>query len=112
MSFLPLLSISMSEVKAADAGLASAFGNVSMQIGAALGLAVLGSISVDHARALLAHGDSLPVAQSGGYQLAFLLAAVSVVAGLAVVVTFLRTGGGARRQSARVELEQTEAEAA
>ena len=49
MSFRPLLTISMSEVARADAGLASAFGNVTMQIGAvllagasvAVGLAVL-----------------------------------------------------------------------
>src|SRR5467141_3402746 len=42
MAFLPLLVISMSEVPMADAGLASGFSNVAMQIGGALGLAVMG----------------------------------------------------------------------
>ena len=114
MSFLPLLTISMSDVPPADAGLASAFGNVAMQIGAALGLAVLGSVSVDHTKALLAGGASLPAALAGGYQLAFLLAAGSVASGLAVVLAFLRTSGGtpAGRRTSRVGLEEIEAEAA
>jgi len=45
MSFLPLLTISMSEAPMADAGLASGFSNVLMQVGGALGLAVIGTIS-------------------------------------------------------------------
>ncbi len=116
MSFLPLITISMSEVAPADAGLASAFGNVTMQIGAALGLAVLGSVSVDHTKALLAGGASLPAALTGGYQLAFLLAAVSVAIGLAIVVIFVPTPGGtAGRRVPRVEtvdVGDMEAEAA
>ena len=55
---MPLLTISMSEVPAADAGLASGFGNVTMQIGAAIGLAALGTISTSHAQALVAQGHS------------------------------------------------------
>ncbi|MFI5210870.1 MAG: MFS transporter [Gemmatimonadales bacterium] len=115
MAFMPLLTISMSEVPAADAGLASGFGNVTMQIGAAVGLAVLATISTAHARALVAQGQSLPAALTGGYQLAFLLAAASVVAGLVVVLAVLRTsdgGGGARRRELPFELDKREAEAA
>ena len=116
MSFLPLLTISMSEVAPADAGLASAFGNVTMQIGAALGLAVLGSLSVDHTKTLLAEGASLPAALTGGYQLAFLLAGASVAVGLALLLALLRTAGGATgRPVSRVaveQLEEIEAEAA
>jgi EmrB/QacA subfamily drug resistance transporter len=115
MAFMPLLTISMSEVPAADAGLASGFGNVTMQVGAAIGLAALGTISTAHAKALLSQGDALPAAMTAGYQLAFLLAAACVVAGLAVVLLTLRTsgGGGTRREVARREYEgRTEAEAA
>src|SRR6185437_5275265 len=50
MSFMPLVTISMSEVPAADAGLASGFGNLTMQIGGAVGLAVVGTISAGHSR--------------------------------------------------------------
>ena len=45
---------------ARDAGLASGIVNVSMQISGALGLAVLGTISTDHTRSLVADGHALP----------------------------------------------------
>jgi EmrB/QacA subfamily drug resistance transporter len=112
MAFMPLLTISMSEVPLADAGLASGFGNVTMQIGAAVGLAALGTISTAHANALVASGDPLPAAMTGGYQLAFLLAAACVAAGIAVVLTVLRSSGGdRRREPVRVEFDDGEAEA-
>ena len=116
MAFMPLLTISMSEVPAADAGLASGFGNVTMQIGAAVGLAVLGTVSTAHARALMAQGESLSAALASGYQLAFLLAASSVMAGLFVVMAVLRSsdGRGSMRRSepARLEIDEAQAEAA
>ena len=90
-AFLPLLTIAMSEVAPADAGLASGFSNVTMQVGGALGLAALGTISTEHARALFAEGDPLPVALTGGYQLGFVLAAIAVIAGLAIVLTVIRS---------------------
>ena len=111
-SFLPLLTISMSEVKPADAGLASGFSNVTMQVGGALGLAALGTISTDHAKALLAQGYPIPMALTGGYQLGFLLAAVSVAAGLAVVLTVLRGRDTRLNERVGVDLEESEAEAA
>jgi len=115
MAFMPLLTISMSEVPAADAGLASGFGNVMMQVGAAVGLAALGTVSTAHAKALLLQGDALPTAMTAGYQLAFLLAAACVVAGLAVILLTLRRSGGpgVRRELARREYEaRSESEAA
>jgi EmrB/QacA subfamily drug resistance transporter len=114
MAFMPLLTISMSEVPMADAGLGSGFGNVTMQIGAAIGLAALGTVSTAHANALMASGDPLPAALTGGYQLAFLLAAACVAAGIAVVLMVIRSSGGGRRhqQPATVDFDQVEAEAA
>jgi len=113
LAFMPLLSISMSEVPAADAGVAAGFGNVTMQMGAAIGLAALGAISTAHAQALIAHGEAVSVALMDGYQLAFLLAAACVVAGLVVVLLVIRpsVGTGARRPSP-AELDRAEAEAA
>ncbi len=111
-SFLPLLTISMSEVKPADAGLASGFSNVTMQVGGALGLAALGTISTDHANALFAQGYPMRMALTGGYQLGFLLAAVSVAAGLAVVLTVLRGRDTRQNERVGVDLEESEAEAA
>jgi EmrB/QacA subfamily drug resistance transporter len=108
-SFMPLLTIAMSEVPAADAGLASGFGNVTMQVGGAIGLASLGTISTAHTTSLVAQGDSLRAALAGGYQLAFLLAAISVAMALVVSLTVLRSSHG-RRQPQPVLLEREEAE--
>jgi MFS family permease len=77
-SMLPLMTIAMSDVPAADAGLGSGILNVSMWMSAALGLAVLGSITEGHA------GVS-------GYQLAFVIAAASVAAGLVFALVRLRS---------------------
>src|SRR5262245_37973542 len=78
-SFLPLLTISMSEVPLADAGLGSGFSNVVMQGGGALGLASITSIATSNARGY------------GAFQLAYVLAAIVVGVSLAVVVAVLRT---------------------
>src|SRR3954465_7249751 len=78
-AFMPLLSMAMADVPAADAGLGSGIVNVSQQVSGALGLAVLGTIATDRTRSLRAAGD--PVVQSllGGYHLAFTVGAASVV---------------------------------
>jgi EmrB/QacA subfamily drug resistance transporter len=108
MSFLPLLTISMSEVPLADAGVASGFSNEVMQIGGALGLAAVGTIATGHAQALVSEGYSLPSALTGGYELAFLLAAGSVAAGLAIVMTVLGPVA-VRRPAEQVRAEVEEA---
>src|ERR1700730_11824124 len=99
-SFMPLITIAMSEGPAKDAGLASGIANVAMQISAAIGLAALGTISTDHSKALAAQGYSLPIALTAGYQLAFGIAAACVAAGLLVVLVFLRSRGGRVQEEA------------
>ena len=90
-SFMPLTIIAMAEVPAVDAGLAAGISNVAMQISAAIGLAALGTIATDHSRALLAaQGQSLANALTGGYQLAFTIAAACVAVALLVVLLVLR----------------------
>ncbi len=91
MSFMPLMTIMMADVPAVDAGVASGVANVSMQVGAAFGLAALGTISADHTRALMAQGQSLSSALTGGYQLGFEIAAACMAAGLLVVLVILRS---------------------
>jgi len=109
MSFMPLLTISMSEVPMADAGLASGFSNEVMQTGAALGLAAIGTVASDRTQVLIGTGSSVQAALTGGYELAFVLAAASVAAGLAIVVTALRPSA---RRAPRAEVERVEMEAA
>ena len=97
-AFIPLLAIAMAHVPSADAGLASGIVNVSLQMSGAIGLAVLGTISTDHARSLSADGHSLPDALTSGYQLAFLVGAACVALGAALAFVLLRD---ARRRRPR-----------
>ena len=90
MSFLPLLTISMSEVPTVHAGVASGFSNATMQVGGALGLAALGTITTSHATALVAQGLSVRSAMAGGYSLGYQLAAGTVALALVVAVMLLR----------------------
>jgi MFS family permease len=114
MSFMPLMTIMMSEVPAADAGIASGVANVTMQVGAAFGLAALGTISADHSKALASQGYSALSALTGGYQLGFTIAAACVAAGLLIVLIVLRSPARARAPQPVAELETVteEAEAA
>jgi EmrB/QacA subfamily drug resistance transporter len=90
-TFMPLLTIAMADVPQRDAGLASGIVNVSMQVSAALGLAVLGALAEHRTEALVRAGDTHMAAQLGGYHLAFALGAGAVVVGLIVTLLVLRT---------------------
>jgi EmrB/QacA subfamily drug resistance transporter len=90
-AFVPLLSIAMADVPAADAGLGSGIVNVSQQVGGALGLAVLGTVATDHTRALELAGHPLTGSLIAGYHLAFAIGAASVAVGILVALTLLRT---------------------
>jgi EmrB/QacA subfamily drug resistance transporter len=86
-SFLPLLTIGMADAPARDAGLASGIINVSVQLFGAIGLATLGTIATDHTKALSSSGHSLASALTGGYHLAYFVAATCV--GLGILAAFL-----------------------
>jgi MFS family permease len=90
LAFLPLLTIAMANVPAADAGLASGIVNVSIQMSAAIGVAVLGTVATDHTNALAAHGHGHIAALLGGYHLAFVIAAGCAVAGILLALAVLR----------------------
>ena len=74
LAFMPLLTIAMANVPAADAGMASGIVNTSLQLAAAIGVAVLGTVASDRTRTLTAHGRPHIAALLGGYHLAFLVA--------------------------------------
>jgi EmrB/QacA subfamily drug resistance transporter len=101
-SFAPVLTIAMAEVPRRDAGLASGIINVSGQVAAALGLAVLGTISTSHAHALARAGDSGAAALTGGYHLAFVIAAGCLAVGILVALVALR--GPTRGSEVAVEV--------
>jgi hypothetical protein len=86
----PLMTVALSEVPAADAGIASAIVNLSMYVPGAIGLAVVGALTADHTRALSTAGQPLADALVGGYQLGYLVCAGAVAAGLLVAMSVLR----------------------
>jgi EmrB/QacA subfamily drug resistance transporter len=90
-SFMPLLTIALAEVPAQDAGLASGIVNVSMQLSAALGLAVLGSVSSQRTADLVASGVSLDAALIAGFHIAFVIAGLCVGVGLLAALVVLRS---------------------
>jgi len=99
-SFMPLLTVAMADVPTQDAGLGSGIVNASMQGSAALGVAVLGTIATDHTSTLLAHGQSLGAALTGGYHLAFYVGAGCVAAGIAIALIVLPSRGRAAQHQA------------
>jgi hypothetical protein len=88
---MPLLTIAMAGVPAADAGLGSGIVNVSQQVAGALGLAVLGTIATNHSKALQAGGRTVASSLVGGYHLAFAIGAASVAVGIVTALALLRT---------------------
>jgi EmrB/QacA subfamily drug resistance transporter len=88
--FPALMTLAMSGATPADAGLASGLVNTTAQIGAALGLAVLATLSASRSDALIADGDSTAAALTGGYHLAFWIGAGLVLIAIAVALTVLQ----------------------
>jgi len=93
-SFLPLLTLGMADAPARDAGLASGIINVSVQLFGAIGLAALGTVATDHAKSLTSAGHSVASSLTGGYHLAYVVAAICVAGGILVALLVLRTPGG------------------
>jgi EmrB/QacA subfamily drug resistance transporter len=73
--FMPSVLLAMSGVDTSDSGLASGVANVAIQMGAAVGVAVLASISAADSTGLLSRGANLNVALTSGYHLGFAVAA-------------------------------------
>jgi EmrB/QacA subfamily drug resistance transporter len=92
--FPALMTIAMSSATQSDAGLASGLVNTTAQVGGALGLAVLATLSASRTDDLLARGDSAAAALTGGYQLAFWIAAAAVLVAFVVALVVLRPQGG------------------
>jgi EmrB/QacA subfamily drug resistance transporter len=103
-AFPALMTLSMSGATPEDAGLASGLVNTTMQVGAALGLAVLATVSATRTESLLADGDSTAEALTGGYRLAFVIAAALVAAAIAVAAIVLRQD---RRPQPEAQTEAT-----
>src|SRR5262249_10524143 len=89
-SFPAIMTLAMSGATPADAGLASGFVNTSMQVGGAIGLAVLATLSGERTQSLVDDGHSLKAALTSGYHVAYLAGAVLAAIAVAIAVFVLR----------------------
>jgi EmrB/QacA subfamily drug resistance transporter len=113
--FPALMTLAMSGVARSDAGLASGLINTTAQVGGALGLAMLATLSSTRSASLTHSGHSTAAALTSGYHLAFLVGAALILAAIAVAATVLRPAGHIAAKTdaeARTDAESAYSEAA
>ncbi len=87
--FPSLTTLAVSGVPPSESGLASGLLNTTLQVGGAIGLAVLATLAATRTDDLAAGGASSASALVGGYHLAFLIGAGLVLTALVVSLTVL-----------------------
>jgi EmrB/QacA subfamily drug resistance transporter len=90
LCFPALMALAMSSATPQDAGLASGLVNATAQIGGALGLAVLATVSASRSSTLLAQHHPAAAALTDGYHLAFWIACGLVITAAGIAATTLR----------------------
>jgi len=89
MSFVPITIAATSGVEPGDSGLASGLLNSTQQVGGALGLAILSSVSTTRVTSALHGGLPLRLALTHGFKGAFIVAAALCVVGVVVALALL-----------------------
>ncbi len=90
LGFPSLMTLAMSGVSQRDSGLASGLVNTSVQVGGAIGLAILATFATERTEALLADGETAAEALNSGYHLAYLIGAGLVLAAIPIAIGVLR----------------------
>ena len=108
LGFPSLMTLAMSGATPSDSGLASGLVNTSVQVGGAIGLAVLATFASQRTTSRLADGASTAAALNAGYHLAYLAGAVLVTVALITAILVLRSETPAR---ASAESERATADA-
>jgi len=90
VSFPALMMLAMSGATPSDAGLASGLVNTTAQVGGAIGLAVLATLSAERTESLLADGEGALEALNGGFHLAYLIGAALAMVAILAAFTVLR----------------------
>lgn len=112
LSFPSLMTMAMSGATQSDSGVASGLVNTTQQVGGALGLAVLATLSTTRTHELLSGGDPVASALTDGYHLAFMIGAGLVVAAIVLAVTVLQAGTVSAHEQAAGHAEPVKAEPA
>jgi EmrB/QacA subfamily drug resistance transporter len=105
LAFPSLMTLAMSGATRSDSGLASGLVNTSVQVGGAIGLAVLATLSTERTNGLLADGESTASALNSGYHLAYVIGAALVLVATAVAVIVLQPEEAAKAEAAAEEAE-------
>jgi EmrB/QacA subfamily drug resistance transporter len=105
LAFPALTILAMADATPSDSGLASGLLNTTTQVGAALGLAVLATLSTNRTGDLVAAGQGALSALSGGYHFAWAVGAGLVVASIVLSVAFLRPQNAAHADRTLAEKE-------
>ncbi len=100
LAFPSLMAIGMSDAREHESGLASGLLMTTQQVGGALGLSVLVSLSASQTNGLLNAAIAEPAALTSGYRLAFAIGAGLVIAAIAVAATVLPPGKEGERADA------------
>jgi EmrB/QacA subfamily drug resistance transporter len=100
LAFPSLAVVAMSGTTPNDAGLASGLLNTTGQVGAALGLAVLATVSTNRTGELIAQGQATALALSGGYHLAWAIGAGLAIASIILAATVLKSVAAAPTEGA------------
>ena len=90
LAFPSLMTLAMSGATPTDSGLASGLVNTSVQVGGALGLAVLTTFATDRTEALRSNGEAVTAALNSGYHLAYAIGTALVAVALVVAAAVLR----------------------
>ncbi len=98
LCFPALMTLAMSGATASDAGLASGLINTTAQVGGALGLAVLATLSASRSNELIGDGESTATALTSGYHLAFGIGAALVAVAILVAITVLEPESRAKKE--------------
>jgi EmrB/QacA subfamily drug resistance transporter len=100
LGFPGLMTFAMSGVSPQDAGMASGLVNTSVQVGGAIGLAVLATLASERTGSLVASGHDHAAALNSGFHLAYLIGAGVLAAAAIVALATLRVPRAAQAPAA------------
>ncbi|MGD9673681.1 MAG: MFS transporter [Candidatus Nitrosocosmicus sp.] len=90
-SYIPILISAISKAKNEESGIASGLVNTTYQLGSALGLAIMVSVSTVHYEYLTSSGANIIVALNDGFHLSFIGAAIISAIAAITAVSFIKT---------------------